>query len=143
MWWQRRDPRAKPILVAEDTFRPGDAGVLDAPAPGTRFSAIFEDDGETGYFYGLDLSLTDQPILDALHVYDVQAVTDRAKASTFSIVWTPDGQKVCLFINGYAHAAFDFIARRGYCRTNFPPPSASGFSAEGHAWSDEIEKHFR
>jgi hypothetical protein len=46
-----------------------------------------------------------------------------------------------LTINGRAHAVFDFAAKRGYCRTGFPPPSKR-WSAEGHAWDDAALRLF-
>lgn len=93
---------------------------------------MFEDDGETGYFYGLDTRLGDEPILDALHVYNVDGVRDRERPNEVDVVWSEDGLRAALLINGYAHAAFDFGARRGYCRTGFP--ESSPWSAAGHAW---------
>lgn len=144
MWWKKKTTESsKPALVAEDTFRPGDAGVLDGPAPVGRYGVTFEDDGETGYFYALDMSLNDQPILDAMHIYDVAAVSDREKPSIFQIVWSVDNLKAALFINQYPHAVYDFEADRGYCRSNFPPPAPGGFSSEGHEWSESAVRFFR
>jgi len=71
MWWKRKEKDARPVIVAEETFHPGEANTIDGAAPASRFSATFEDDGKTGYFYGLDMSLREMPILDALHIYDV------------------------------------------------------------------------
>ena len=106
------------------------------------FKAVFEDDGDTGYFYGLDTRNAEEPVLDALHIYDVETVSDRELPSRFQIVWTADGTKVALFVNEYSHAAFDFAARRGYCRTNFPPPLHSDFSSAGHEWDDSVAESF-
>ena len=124
-----------PVLTGEQVFTPGDPVTVTGPAPIGSFSAVFEDDGETAYFYGLDTSVTEQPILDALHIYNAKAVSDANTPSTAQIVWSSDGKRVALFINDYPHAVFDFLNRRGYCRTGFPPP-APGFSSEGHEWSD-------
>ena len=131
----------QPVLVAEQQFNPGMAVTVMGPSPCTPYSSVFEDDGDTAYFYGLDSRQTEQPILDALHVYDVKAVTDQAKPSVAQIVWSPDGLRVALFINDYPHAVFDFVKRRGYCRTGFPPP-AKTFSPEGHEWSEEALRFF-
>jgi hypothetical protein len=131
-----------PVPVADSTAIVGEPFALEAPSPSTRFTAVFEDDGETGYLYGLDRDSADQPIIDALHVYNVASVTDRSIPSRFQVVWSSDGMKVGLFINGCPHAVFDFAAERGYCRTGFPPPSA-GFSSESHAWDGAALVHFR
>jgi hypothetical protein len=115
---------------------------VEGPSPCTSFSAVFEDDGETGYFYGLDASRKENLILDALHVYNVGGLKDRDKPSRLEIVWSLDGLRVILYINEYPHAAFDFVKRRGYCRTGFPS-STSEYSLDGHEWSDEVLEHFK
>jgi hypothetical protein len=101
---------------------------------------VFQDDGETGYFYALDLTKSDDQIVDALHIYNVGSVTDRHLPSTLCIIWSEDGTKAALLINGYAHAVFDFSARRGFCRTNFPKfadRSPHGWQSSDHSWSDQ------
>ena len=131
----------QPVLMAEEQFQPGQPVTVMGPSHCTPYSAVFEDDGDTGYFYGLDSRLADRPILDALHVYNVRNVADRNKPSVAQVVWSADGLRVALFINDYAHAAFDFVKKRGYCRTGFPPPTPA-FSADGHEWSDEVLQFF-
>ena len=96
---------------------------------------MFEDDGETGYFYGLDPSRGEQPILDALLVYNVEAVSDRDRPSTLQVAWSTSGEQAALLINSFPHAVFDFAARRGYCRSGFPPPL--------HEWHEEVLDLFR
>jgi hypothetical protein len=75
-----------------------------------------------------------------MHIYNVANVVDRDKPSQVEVVWSDDGSKCALLINGYPHAAFDFSARHGYCRTNFPnlrnPEDGSWVQAD-HSWSDE------
>ena len=44
-------------VVAEQHFLVGQPTVVEASAPQGRFGAVFEDDGETGYFYALETSL--------------------------------------------------------------------------------------
>lgn len=127
-----------PIQVAaERDILVGQATVIEGAAPEGPFVAIFEDDGSTGYFYALDTSSSGQPIQDALQIYNVANVTDRAKPSTVKIGWSKDCQKVALLVNGYPHAVFDFSAKQGYCRTGFPPPAGNSlWSRQGHAWSE-------
>jgi hypothetical protein len=103
---------------------------------------VFEDDGETGYFYGLDTTKKDSPILDALQIYNVKNITDRNIPSTVQIVWSADGLKSALLINKYPHAIFDFQVKRGYCRTGFPPP-AKTWSSQGHEWDDKAQDLFK
>src|SRR5678815_4002694 len=104
----------------EQTFQVGSEVFVAQDAPDGRYSAFFEDDGETGFFYAVDLGQADNMILDAVHIYNVANVVDRDRPSTLSIVWSEDGLRCALLINSSPHAAFDFAVKRGYCRTNFP-----------------------
>ena len=117
-------------------FRPGDETWVAVDAPVGRASAVFEDDGETAYFYAVERVDAEPRILDALHIYDVANVADPERESSAEIRWTSDGRHTALFINGYAHAVFDFQARAGCCRSGFPPPPTTGWSRNGHAWQD-------
>lgn len=113
---------------------------LVSTSPPGRFQVAFEDNGDTGYFYALDPSLGDQPIIDAGHIYDVAQVTDRHRPSRASISWSTDGLVAVLALNGYAHAVFDFERGRGWCRSGFPPPSPRSAWVQGsHAWDSEAE----
>ena len=66
-----------------------------------HLAVMFEDDGETGYFYALDMRQNAQPIVDMLHVY---------------------GYLALLLINGYPHAVFDFARLVGYNSNKYPQP---------------------
>jgi len=124
----------------KETFQPGTEFILQKDSPGGRFSAFFEDEGETGYFYAVDPALTPDAIVDAVQIYSVSNVVDRERPSTASIVWSPDESRCALLINGYPHAVFDFHAKRGYCRTNFPNfanPVVAGWLQSDHSWSED------
>lgn len=56
----------RPTVVVEQTIKVGEKIVIEGPSPSTDFAVVFEDDGETGYFYGLDESCQSDPIVDAL-----------------------------------------------------------------------------
>lgn len=68
-------------VYVRETLKVGTPIVFESPSPRTSYMVVFEDDGETGYFYGLDTTRTEQPILDSLHIYNVRNVTDREKPS--------------------------------------------------------------
>lgn len=112
-------------VVSRAEILPGTETILDGPAPDGKLAAFFEDDGESGYFYALDPRQAEDPIQDAVLIYVVENVTDRHLSSTAQIAWSADNRKAVLLINGVIHAAFDFVAKRGYCRTGFPQPSPS------------------
>lgn len=133
---------AAATLVASGTITVGEPIVIEGPSPGSRFSVVFEDDGATGYLYGLDTARADNPILDALHIYNVEQVADRARPSTVQLIWSRDGLKAALLINKHPHAVFDFEARRGCCRTGYPPPDTR-WTRFDHAWDESALDHFR
>ena len=64
------------------TYLPGDATWYATDSPTTSYSGVFEDDGQTAYFYAYDRADAGSPILDGLHIYNVRDVTDRGHPST-------------------------------------------------------------
>lgn len=114
----------------------GRPAVVEGRAPAGQFSAVFEDDGETGYFYAVDPTAQGQTIQDAVHIYNAASVTDRTGPAVVKIGWSGDARKVVLLINDYPHAVFDFDAQQGWCRSGFPPPGVPPWSQGGHAWDE-------
>ncbi len=123
-------------LIAEQQILVGEPTVLEGPSPTPPFVVVFEDDGETAYLYALDTTRDDNPIVDAMLIYNVDSVNDRHLPSTVQIVWSLDDRKAALLINKYPHAVFDFEAQRGYCRSGFPPAAPAGWTQHGHEWDD-------
>jgi len=114
----------------------------ESKSPVTDVSVVFEDDGAVAYLYALENGPRGAVILDMLHIYDVGNVRDEHRLSDLKLAWSADGRKALLLINDSPHAAFDFAAKRGYCRNNYPPPN-SGWTAFGHEWDDEVLKFFQ
>jgi hypothetical protein len=133
-----------PVVVDQvRESRPGEELVVGSRSGDGQAAVVFEDDGETAYFYACQ---TDNgPILDALHIYDVAAVTDRRRISEYELGWSPSGRQAILSIDGRPQAVFDFDGRRGWCRTGFPPGQLNneGWSPDGHAWKDACLAPFR
>ena len=130
-------------VTAEQQLLVGTPLVVEGAAPEGRYVAVFEDDGDTGYFYALDPSSEGNSIQDALHIYNVASVTDRVVPSLVKIAWSVDSLKAILLINGYPHAVFDFESQRGYCRSGFPPPSpSSAWARYNHEWSESAVELF-
>ncbi|MFY1027917.1 DUF2251 domain-containing protein [Actinobacillus seminis] len=88
-----------------------------------HLAVIFEDDGETGYFYAMDLHQP-QPVVDRLFVYSIHDIEQesRQEPRRFQICWSEDGYKAFLLINDYPHAVFDFRAFVGYNYSKYPEP---------------------
>ena len=55
------------VITAQATIEIGAAEPVQGNAPECDLAAVFEDDGDTGYFYALDFSQPEQPIQNALH----------------------------------------------------------------------------
>lgn len=108
------------ILSLEETFTVGQNCFFDSVSNDDRYGVVFEDDTTTGYFYAVDMLDEEQQILDALHIYNVDDVIDKAKPGKIQIAWSKNGSTALLLINGYLHAAFDFEKQTGCCRNGFP-----------------------
>ena len=128
-----------PVIVAAIEYgRPGDEIVLRSAAFAGGAAVVFEDDGETGMLYAR--AGADGPILDALPVYNVEDIADRARPAEYKIGWSPSGRQAIL-IDGGVHAVFDFDREKGWCRSAFS--DGPGWSLEGHQWDDACLAHFR
>lgn len=126
-------PRLTASAVTKQTLNVGVPCVVQSDSPISRYQAVFEDDGDTGYFYALDIEKADNPIVDALHIYNVQSVIDKDKPSQMHIIWSLDATKAALFINSYPHAIYNFADGIGCCRTGFPPPADA---SKTHEWDE-------
>ena len=124
------------------TYLPGDTTWYATDSPTTSYSGVFEDDGQTAYFYAYDRADAGSPILDGLHIYNVRDVTDRGHPSTVEVIWSADGLKAALLINNYPHAVLDFAQKRGYCRTGFPVPGGAWRAAHREPWDDSLMRWF-
>jgi len=58
-------------------FDPGKNTWYASDSPTAQFTAVFEDDGDTGYFYAHDRSDGGR-VLDAVQIYNLSSVVDKA-----------------------------------------------------------------
>ena len=63
-----------------------------------------------------------QPIVDMLHVYNVDSTSNHHEARKLEICWDESGYLALLLINGYPHAVFDFARLVGYNGNKYPQP---------------------
>jgi len=130
-------------VASFETHVAGNAATFLGFSPDGRYTAVFEDDGESGYFYSIDRSRGAATIQDALHIYDARVFAADRSHLELKIAWSTDGCAAALFIDGEAHAVFDFDARRGYCRSGQPhPPAGARWSPSGHDWNGTALKAF-
>ena len=132
------------IMDKTRSFTPGTdtwVGSLSQEGP---YAVVFEDDGETGYFYAANGLDDDIDIYDALHIYTVDDRSEKSRSveSVVKIGWSPSGEQAVLMLNDLAHAVFDFAAKKGWCRDDYPP-SNGDWSKDGHAWNDDALRFFR
>src|SRR5579863_2485243 len=113
--------------------------VLESRPSRPPFRVVFEDDGETGYLYALDDRQDENPMVDALHIYDAEDMSDPDAPSVLRFDWSEDEAAVALVLDDHAHAFIDFEASLAMCSSDFPPVEPPAF-AQSHAWDEEAFK---
>lgn len=135
--------------MQEQQFIPGQEIFIESFSPENNYGVVFEDDGETGYFYAVekDKDGAGLRILDALHIYEVEepdatgAQTTGKPPSKLLIIWSRDWMKCALVIDGYCQALFDLEAQGGYNINEFPPPNEIWTKGE-RKLTDELVRQF-
>jgi hypothetical protein len=114
----------KGYLLKDVTHRIGEPVIIESHSAENAYQVIFEDDGDTGYFYAAEEE-SGKPlrILDMLFIYEVAAVDKKARNVKLAIVWSTDWQRVALIIGNDCYAVFDFEGHGGYNLAGFPPPN--------------------
>jgi len=125
-----------PFLGAEQELIVGNETIVESDAPDGSRGVVFEDDGETGYFYARDHRIPDHLFVYALHIYNVQGVTDRERPCRLKIIWTRDYSAAALMINLVPHAVFHFVERCGYAMDPYPAPDPKS----GWVHSDKLRR---
>ncbi len=131
----------KPFLGTQAEIKVGEPIVLESDVPSGERGVVFEDNGDTGYFYARDYRIEDKFFVDAMHIYSVEAVVDADRPSSLRIIWSQDFSKFALLINDSPHGIFDFVNKVGYCQDKFPEPAPkTGWQRMG--WSSELKEWF-
>jgi len=135
------------------SFTPGQA-FLSSNSTTVPWTVVFEDEGIAAYFYACDRSQEkhEHSILDAMLIYNVEALAKsdaelhRPEPQRIaSIEWSRDGYQAVLYLDGTPQALYDFEARAGYCRMDFPnfmADQGDTWRKSTHAWSDAIFQNF-
>lgn len=110
----------KPYLGARSEIHVGHPHVVESNASELPWGVVFEDDGDTGYFYARDYREVDSVFVDALHIYTVKLVANPSVPSNLRIIWSSDWCKAALLLNNSPHALFDFAEKIGYSIDEFP-----------------------
>ena len=133
----------KGYLLKEQQIKIGENTYVESLSSENDYAVMFEDDTETGYFYGAEKNKETQEvrILDMLHIYDVESIAEEERTATLSIIWSTDWMRSALIINSYCHAVFDFANHGGYNRHEFPPPN-SIWTKQDRKLTDEMVAEF-
>ncbi len=133
------------------SFRPGRA-FLSVNSPAVPWTVVFEDEGVAGYFYACDRSQQTQEasILDAMLIYNVGSLKEptgpgETGERLAAVEWSRDGLQAVLYLDGTAQALFDFAARAGYCRMDFPnflSEQGDPWQKSSHAWNEAALQRF-
>jgi hypothetical protein len=111
------------------------------------WTVVFEDEGVAGYFYACDRSQQTQEasILDAMLIYNVGSLKDPETERLAAVEWSRDGMQAVLYLDGTAQALFDFAARAGFSRMNFPnflSEQGDTWQRSSHAWNEAAFQRF-
>lgn len=99
---------------------------------------VFQDDGQTGYFYAVDAPEGKSPeMVDGVFVYTVDPLTSVAP-DIAEVRWSPDGDRAALFFGGVAQAAFDFARQRGFGRTPSQSAISGPWPPHEHIWDPTV-----
>lgn len=128
------------------TYTPGDA-FLASDSTAVPWTVVFEDEGPTGYFYACDRShqTMEDSILDAMLIYNGAALEDRTRQRIASVQWSRDGLQAVLYLDGTPQGLYDFAAKIGMCRSNFPnflDEDSRGWRKSTHQWVDAAMERF-
>jgi len=117
----------------------GEKLAIQMDAPSHEVTVVFEDDGDTAYFYALaPLASGKLELLDALHVYNAEADL-RGTDIRLEIEWSDDSKLAGLRVNASLWALYDFGAETGWSRSNFPPPAGRWRMSEARPdWDDAL-----
>ena len=123
------------ILIGQESF-------FESQASDENYVVIFEDDGETGYFYAAEKHPVkgDLAVLDMVFIYDVDSVPLNERKLKLSIIWSTDWQRCALVLGDTCHAVFDFENRGGYNLAEFPPPNL--WTGHARKLTKEMVKQF-
>jgi hypothetical protein len=129
-------------LMQEASWTAGEDLFLESFAPENAYGVVFEDDGETAFFYAVEKPGEELRILDALHIHETDDESEPLPPAKLKIIWSRDWLKAALVIDDHVHALFDFEAHGGYNINEFPPPNDFWTQSERKLSNELIQKLF-
>lgn len=131
-------------LMQQQKLVAGEDAFIESLSLENKYGVVFEDDGETGYFYAIEIDpeTKQQRILDALHIYESDKDVNEKIQSTLLIIWSKDWLKCALVIDEECHAVFDFESQGGFNINEFPPPNSFWTKHDRKLTNEIIQKIF-
>jgi hypothetical protein len=156
-------------LMQEQPWTPGQDLFIESFTPENPWGVVFEDDGETAYFYAVEKDEQGAGIrvLDALHIResgenedaedsrnptdepeeaaeagDDADFDDGAGPTDLKLIWSRDWLKCALVLDGYVHALFDFESQGGYNINAFPPPNSIWTQGDRTLTAELVKRFF-
>ncbi|MEH7355396.1 DUF2251 domain-containing protein [Neobacillus drentensis] len=110
--------------------------VIDEISPDGKWLCVFEDDGETGYFYFCPMSLDGEMvgIADALWIYN-QISPSIYECEKVDIIWSEDSMKSIFIVDGECWGMFDLTSKR---KLNAPRENNSIVTIPLRIWEEGI-----
>lgn len=129
-----------PMYIADEMLHKiGNKAQLQALFEVSDYGAVFEDDGETGYFYLVDTNW----VLDALHIYDAMDIQEADIPFDIKILSDENLTIFALSINDTIHALFDRNVKFWKNRNAFPEVYWDFILDKNRQLTDEIlESYF-
>jgi hypothetical protein len=129
-------------LMQEANWIAGEDLFIESFAPENAYGVVFEDDGDTAFFYAVEKTADELHILDALHIHENDEEAEPLPPAQLKIIWSKDWLKCALVIDGHVHALFDFEAHGGYNINEFPPPNEFWTAGDRKLTDEQISRIF-
>lgn len=127
------------FYIADDRLHKiGEKTQLQALFEIADYGAVFEDDGDTGYFYLLD----ENSIIDTLHVYNADEIADRDIPVNIVILANEPCTIFVLAINDVIFAIFDTEKKFGKNISAFPESSSDWVIDKNRELTDDIVANY-
>jgi len=98
--------------MKQTTVFPGKPVLLTSQSPSAPFTAVFEDDGEKGYFHAVLKMAEGTPQVETL--VPIYTADQTMQGQLISIVWSEDGEQSALLVDDAFKAVIDFSNRHVY-----------------------------
>lgn len=108
------------LTGAKASIRPTDKVIIEATSPNNNRHCVFEDDGETGYFYALEKDASSYSMVNALLIYQYPNGNTDDRPFSLELKWSEQSHMCALVISDGLHGLFDWNNQVAYNGSGFP-----------------------